>query len=323
MPTLTFSRPGVTDGASDGSFNEDNELFLKTLGGEVMTAFEDTNVMMDRQMVRNITSGKSASFPATWKAAASYHVPGTNIYGNNDTVIKGNERIINIDDTLVASTFLADIDELKSHFEVRAEYSEQLGEALGKACDVNLMTVGILAARASATVAGGDGGSAITDTDSNSNGESLAASIFEAAQKLDEKNVPDRDRSALLRPAQYSLLAQTTKLINKDWGGAGVYADGSIYRIGGVELVKTNNLPNGTISAQTGQHNVYSGTFSTSCLVLQKRAIGTVKLLDLTVAHTAKGSDFNIQYLGTLMTANYVMGHGILRPECAVEIKTS
>lgn len=323
MPDLTFSRPGVTDGASDGSFAEDNELFLKTFGGEVMTAFEDTNVMADRHMQRTITSGKSAQFPATWKADASYHTPGTSVFGNNDSVIKSNERTINIDDALVSATFVSEIDELKNHYDVRSEYSEQLGVALAKSFDQNTMAVAILAARAAATVDGGFGGSAITDADSTTSGESLAASIFEAGQKFDEKDVPEMDRYAVVRPAQYNLLAQTTKVLNKDWGGSGVYADGTINRIDGIEIVKSNNLPNGTVSALAGAQNAYNGTFNTSCLVFQKKALGTVKLLDLSVSHTEKGGDFFTQYLGYLLTARYVMGHGILRPECAVEIKTA
>jgi hypothetical protein len=35
-------------------------LFLKVFGGEVMTAFAENNVVMDKHMVRSIASGKSA-----------------------------------------------------------------------------------------------------------------------------------------------------------------------------------------------------------------------------------------------------------------------
>ncbi len=54
---------------------------------------------------------------------------------------------------------------------------------------------------------------------------------------------------------------------------------------------------------------------------MQKQALGTVKLMDLAVERTS--GDFEIMYQGTLMAAKYAMGHGILRPECAVEIKTA
>jgi hypothetical protein len=54
---------------------------------------------------------------------------------------------------------------------------------------------------------------------------------------------------------------------------------------------------------------------------MQKQALGTVKLMDLAVERTS--GDFEVMYQGTLMAAKYAMGHGILRPECSVEIKSS
>ena len=33
--------------------------------------------------------------------------------------------------------------------------------------------------------------------------------------------------------------------------------------------------------------------------------------------------DYQIQRQGTLMVAKYAMGHGVLNPICAIEIKTS
>ena len=47
-----------------------------------------------------------------------------------------------------------------------------------------------------------------------------------------------------------------------------------------------------------------------------KEAIGTVKLLDL-----ATESEYQIERQGTLFVAKYAMGHGVLRPECAVAVK--
>ena len=53
-------------------------------------------------------------------------------------------------------------------------------------------------------------------------------------------------------------------------------------------------------------------------LVFHKSAIGTVKLMDL-----AMESEYDIRRQGTLMVAKMALGHGILRPESAVTIKTS
>jgi hypothetical protein len=286
-------------------------LFLKVFGGEVMTAFEEANVFLDKQMVRNIKSGKSAQFPATWKVTSSYHTAGAEIVGQTSNV---NERVITIDDLLVASVFLAKIDEAKSHYEVRSVYSTECGRALAKTLDQNSAQVGVLAARASVT--GGNGGSQLTDAAYATDGAVIAAGIFEAAQKLDEKDVPENDRYAFLRPAEYYLVAQTTNVINRDWGGSGVYAEGKVLKVAGVHIVKSNHVPSTDVS--TGP-TAYQGDFTaTEGLVMQRGAIGLVKLLDLNVTN-----DWDFRRRGHLIVAEYAVGHGILRPECAVELKSA
>ena len=319
MANATPSRLGAANGAV-ANFAQKNALFLKVFAGEVLTAFDETNVMKDLHVSRTISSGKSAQFPVTGKANAAYHIVGTPLLGTQN--IKHNEIVVNIDDVLIADTFIANIDEAKNHYDVRAEYSRLLGMALAKQFDVRCLQLGVLAARGSATVTGGNGGTAITDSDAATNGASLAASIFAAAQAMDEKDVPENDRVAIVKPAQYYQLVQTTDVINRDFGGAGVYADGTVLRVAGIQIVKSNNVPSTNVSAVTGENNTYHGNFSTTvALVMQKSAIGTVKLMDLAVERTS--GDFEIMYQGTLMAAKYAMGHGILRPECAVEIKSS
>ena len=288
-------------------------LFLKVFGGEVMTAFQDMNEILDKHVVRSIQSGKSAQFPATWRVAAAYHTPGAEIVGQASNV---NERVITIDDLLVSSVFIANIDEAKSHYDVRSIYSVEAGAALRRTFNTNVMQVGILAARAATTVTGGFGGSVLTLAGYGTSGADIAGGVFSAAQAMDEKDIPENDRYVFLKPAQYNLVAQTTNVINRDWGGAGVYADGSVLKVAGVSFVKSNNLP--TTNVTTGVA-AYQGNFSTTVgLVMQKQAVGTVKLMDLAVE-----MEYDIRRQGTLMVAKYAMGHGILRPECAVEMKTA
>jgi hypothetical protein len=57
MANATVNRIGQINGAGDAS-----ALFLKVFGGEVMTAFEENNVVSDKHMVRTIQNGKSAQF---------------------------------------------------------------------------------------------------------------------------------------------------------------------------------------------------------------------------------------------------------------------
>ena len=295
--------------------------FLKIFTGEVLKAFNETNIMKGLHRERTIEHGKSASFPTVWKAAAEYHKPGTPILGNNK-ILHG-ERIINIDDLLTSSVFIPNIDEAKNHFDVRGDYSREVGNALARTFDQQTMRVACLAARAAGAVTGEPGGSAFSNASYASDGKKLAGGIFTCAQTFDEKDVPDaNDRIVVVRPAQYYLLAQTTDLINKDYGGAGVYAEGSILKVANISIKKSNNVPNAVVAATEGENNTYNGDFSkTIGICFTKDAIGTVKLRDLKTQMTS--GDFNIVYQGTLIVATYAMGHGILRPQCAVELTTA
>ena len=313
MSDFTAARLGQDNGS--GSVLA---LFYKKFAGEVMTTFNATNVMLGRTMVRNIKSGKSAAFPATGVVTAHYHIPGTELVGQ---VTKASERVISIDSLLVADVFIPNIDEAMAEYEVRSIYSNEAGIALADQMDTNLLRVACLAARASSTITGGNGGTVITDSDADVNGASLAASIYGIAQAMDEKKIPAGDRNVAVKPAQYYLMAQNTDLINKDFtGGNGDYAKGTIGSIGGVEIVKSIHVPTVNYAGDaTNELNTYSGNFNTTVAVgFQKRSVGTVKLLDLAVE-----SEYSVRYQGTLLVAKYAVGHGILRPECSAEIRTA
>lgn len=206
----TMAAPGQLNGTG-----LTDAQFLKLFTGEVLTAFAENNIMKGLHRERTITHGKSASFPTIWKASAEYHKPGTPILGNNK-ILHG-ERIIHIDDLLTSSVFIYDLDEAKNHYEIRGDYSREVGAALAREYDQKTMRVACLAARTAGTVTGEPGGSAYASANFATDGKKLAGGIFTCAQTFDEKDVPDKnDRVVVVRPAQYYLLAQTTDLINKD-----------------------------------------------------------------------------------------------------------
>lgn len=313
MADATVSRLGQAN--ASGSTQT---LFLTVFGQLVLSSFLQANIMMPLVTVRTIPHGKTAQFPAIHTTSAAYHTVGAEVVGS---AIKHNERTILVDDALIASAFISNLDELKNHYDVRADYAKKLGHALALYTDIRQLRTAILAARASATISGGSAGSALTAATFGTDGEVLADGIFDAAQTLDEKNVVDTDnRYCVIKPAQYNLLAQTTKVINRDWMGDGSYSQGKVGRVANVAILKSNNLPQTNVaSGETGENNTYSGNFSTTMgVVFTPDAVGTVKLRDLNVE-----AQWDFRRRGTLMIAELICGHGILRPECAVELKTS
>ena len=91
--------------------------------------------------------------------------------------------------------------------------------------------------------------------------------------------------------------------------------------VAGVAIVKTNHLPQTDLSsgADAAEQNDYFDDFSNTVgVVTHKTAVGTVKLLDLSYEQ-----EYEIRRQGTLMVAKLACGHGVLRPECAVELKVA
>ena len=326
MANATVSRLGLVNNTG----TDFDALFLKVFSGEVLTAFARNNIFNEQlHSVRTITSGKSAQFPVLGTATAAYHTVGTPLVGANQ--IKANEKIINIDDLLIAQSFIANIDELKNHYDVRATYADELGKALARTYDQNVAKQIANASRASTNLSGGNGGLVLTLANGNTassdvTGDEIAAAIYDIAQTFDERDIPPTDRFCVLPPAEYYKLAESaTRTVNVDFnpgGGNGSFASGNVQQVAGIPILKSNNVPQSSRSAASGENNAYNGDDSkTIGLVFHKSAVGTVKLMDMTTEIT--GNDYATMYQGTLMVAKYALGHGILRPECAATIKLS
>ena len=320
-----------------------NALFLKVFSGEILTTFEETNVMKDLHMVRTIQNGKSAQFPVTGIASAGYHTAGENIADSGNgylSAIKHAERVISIDDVLISSTFIANIDELKNHYDVRSIYAKELGKALAKRFDIATMKTLAAAARGTSEIGGDDGtilgASTSLFAGANATAAELIDALYGVAESLDGKDVSDEGRFAVLSPADYYTLitadnSSVSLASNRDAGGVGNIATGTIAQVAGINLVKSNHLASISVAEASqdqdddGVNNDVFGASGTGynadlsatrILAGTKEAIGTVKLLDL-----ATESEYQIERQGTLFVAKYAMGHGVLRPECAVEVR--
>ena len=195
---------------------------------------------------------------------------------------------------------------------------------MSRTVDNHLLQLAVLGARSSTIVTGGSGGTVITDADAHTNATSLIASIFECAEALDEKNVPENDRFCVVSPDIYYQLVNNDKILNRDFGGAnGTYSDGKVLKVAGINIVKSNAtataFTNLSSASVVGHNNTYVLNASTTkAVVFQKQALGSVKLMDLSMQ-----TEFDIRRQGTLMVGKMAIGSGFLRPEACCEIKLS
>ena len=320
----------VTRIGQDNLAGDPKALFYKLFTGEVLNAFDRKNVLMSRHRTRNITGGKSAGFANTGRAVGRYHVPGTEILGQN---IAGSETVITIDDLLIADTFVANIDEAMSSYEVRGEYSHQLGEALARTFDKQAFRAALTAARSANKITGLPGGSTITlsagyaAATSVDKATELASVIYLAHQKFLEKDVDPAGAFVALKPAEYFLLLQNKDLLNNLYGSNnGSFINADLPVVARLPLLVTNNLPTqddaaNTVAGKTTDggdviYSKYAGNYSkTKAVIMSGDAIGTVKLIDVSTE-----SQYDIRRQGTLIVSKMAVGTGVLRPECAIEV---
>lgn len=294
---------------------ETEQLFRDVFVPYLITQFDTERVVQKVVYHKTITKGKSASFPVFGKVDAKYFAVGDRAIGNQK--LAKNEVTIFIDPLLVADVTIHDIEERMSETADREIIATEMARALANKEDKQLLQVGVLAARANANIVNGNAGSVIKDADMATDAATLAAAIYAAGVKLDEKNVPDKDRFAFFKPVQYSMLCQYENIADKNIGG-GSYEQGTTGTLDNIKIIKTNNLPTTNISQESGTTpaNTYHGDFSnTAGLILAKSAIGTVSLHGVITELS-----YNPEYFHYLLTARISQGHGILRPEGAVEL---
>lgn len=306
-----------------GQINLDGDteaLFRDQLQAEIITEFHAQQKVKPFVRFKEISKGKSASFPNIGKVDAKYVWAGETLLGNQK--IAHSETTILLDPILVSDVKIAEIDTLMEEWSDREVIKNEMAQALARTEETQQMIVGCLAARAGGMVEGRSGGSVVLAEGCKTDAETLAAAIYAAGIALKEKDVPYQDIVCFLRPAQVGLLAQYDKITDKNLGGAGNYAKGTVGFLNGIQVIETNYLPSTNIEEVTDSEdnqakNVYYGDFSnTAGLVMGKGAIGTVVRKGVTVEVT-----WIPQELCWLLTARNLQGHGILDPRMAVEIR--
>jgi hypothetical protein len=322
---------GLSQGYNDGSTTGKYATYLKLFSGELFKAYQSACIAKGTVQNRTLKNGKSMQFIFTGRMQADYHVPGTPILGSGDPPVA--EKTILMDDLLISSAFVYDLDETLSHYDLRGEISKKIGYALAEAYDKKVFRTIALAAREAhpVTAAPGPepGGSVIKLGAGNEyNAQALVDSFFEAASILDEKNVPSTGRHAVLSPRQYyALISQVdSNILNRDYGATqgNMNSGEGLYQIAGISIKRSNNLPfmAGSVARVDGENNDYSGDFSTSCgLIYMKDAAGVVEGIGPSVQTTS--GDVSVMYQGDIIVGRLAMGVGTLNPAAAIELQAA
>ena len=245
-----LTRPGALNGGSDP-----RALYLKLFSGEMFKGFQRNTIARDLVQKRTLTSGKSMQFIYTGRTTAEYHTPGQSILGNDQKAPPVAEKTVTIDDLLISSAFVYELDETLAHYDLRGEISNKIGYALAEKYDRLIFRAIAKGARQASPVSMSNfaepGGTQIqvgggSDADDAYSSTHLISAFYDAAAALDEKGVSTEGRVAVLNPRQYYELIQaigSNGLVNRDVQGTALQSGQGIIEIAGIQIFKSMNIP--------------------------------------------------------------------------------
>jgi len=246
----SLTRPGQSNSTGDA-----RALYLKLFSGEMFKGFQHNAIARDLVMRRTLTNGKSLQFIYTGHTKAEYHTPGNSILGDSNGAPPVAEKTITVDDLLISSAFLYDLDETLSHYDMRSEISRKIGYALAQKYDRLIFRAITRGARAASPITKTNyvepGGTQIrvgttTNASDAYDDTALVNAFYDAAAALDEKGVSQDGRVGVLNPRQYYALIQAVGdngLVNRDAQGTALQGGNGIIEIAGIKIYKSMNIP--------------------------------------------------------------------------------
>jgi tRNA U38,U39,U40 pseudouridine synthase TruA len=230
-------------------------LYLKLFSGEMFKGFQNNTIARDLIMKRTLKNGKSLQFIFTGRTKSEFHTPGNSILGDTNNAPPVAEKTITVDDLLISSAFVYELDEVLSHYDLRSEISRKIGYALAEKYDRLAFRAIARGARKASPVSatsyeepGGTQvrvGSSANESDAFDSA-ALVNAFYDAAAAMDEKGVSGDGRVAVLNPRQYYALIQavgTNGLINRDVQGTALQSGQGIIEIAGIKIYKSMNIP--------------------------------------------------------------------------------
>ena len=251
----TAHQASVTMPGAANSTGDRRALYLKLFSGEMFKGFEYNSIARDLVMKRTLKNGKSLQFIYTGHTKAEFHTPGNSILGNSDGAPPVAEKTITVDDLLISSAFVYELDETLAHYELRGEISKKIGYALAQKYDRLVFRAIARGARAASPITKSGfvepGGTQIRVGTNNQASDayvpaSLISAFYDAAAALDEKGVSSEGRVGVLNPRQYYELIQavgTNGLVNRDVQGKALQSGNGIIEIAGIKIYKSMNIP--------------------------------------------------------------------------------
>ncbi len=327
------------------------DILLPTWAGEVLTSYDYFNVFESMVSQRSIVSGREIEFPVVGK------ISGQEVWDSGEALEGGggptNSFKISLDDRPMVSHFELDkIDLLVSQFEYRGEMARQCGQILARMRDSQIGALLVKAAQTAQSQAVLDdsgldtsyGGSVITDAAFNVSTDSEAAAlrVLKAIEDTrvgwENLDIDPNGSSVIVAPELFHAIrrlgvAETASDLS---AGAGRPMFGGVAEAGGLgagltkgyrldeslvymdtKICKSNNMPTADRSG-SGDANYRVDCSDTAALMFKPEAVASIRKLgvETTIWDDPRRNT-------TFVASQMFSGGGVMRPELAVQMKTS
>ncbi|MGL5190125.1 MAG: hypothetical protein ACRC7S_10820, partial [Cetobacterium sp.] len=267
---------------------------------------------------------------------------------DNRKDIKHTEKVITIDGLLTTDVLIFDIEDAMNHYDVRAEYSRQMGEAMAMATDcANYAEMAKLVNTRAGSGSGNDKGRENIAglgsasmvmvgvngvTDAAKIGEYVIQGLTVMRAEFTKKYIPTGDRTFYTSPDTYSAILAALMPNAANYAALIDPETGNIRNVMGFEIVETPHMTKSDVvddqsQAFDGVGHVFptagtapswanptgKGVVKTDnvCgLAVHRSAVATLKLKDMALERARRP-----EYQADQIIAKYAMGHGGLRPE--------
>ena len=323
---LNYTMPGRTNSAVNSSDEATNRsAFLTDYLKEVFKTFNKKTVMKDLIKKKTIAKGvKAGRFYFTGTKEAKTLIRGNQ---GDGSALLTNYKDIETDNIMYSDSFVYDTDVLQNPYDIINESAVADGVALAEEFDYQISIMINKAASENHRVNNPDGstragGSIVTlaAAGDESDPETLAAGFQTISEEMDEKNIPESGRIAVMKSSTYNTLLNNDKLVNMDYStGNGHYASAKLKEVFGFRVIKSQNFADTEVTKYTAgtlEEKYNHDCSNTIALCFTSEAAACVISRSLKVER-----DRVIRAQGEYIITTMLKGIDSLRPECSAVLK--
>lgn len=286
--------------------------FIPELWSDDVIASYKSNLVVGNLVSKINHKGKKGDtihIPKPSRGSANQKAAETQVTLNNPAV---GEVMIYLDKHYEYSVLIEDITDVQALPSLRRFYTDDAGYALAKQVDTDIHALGASLQGGtdySAAVAGSDGTTvwdATANTNTGNGGALTDEAIRKMIQKLDDEDVPMKDRNIIVPPVEKSNLLGIDRFVlwNQvgESAGANSIRNGLIGDVYGMKVYVSTNCPTITADDGTTQYRVGMMLHKDAMVFAEQMAVRSQ-------------TQYKQEYLADLFTSDTIYGTATVRPE--------